>query len=153
MGQRLPVRHDVVLRTEHGHHPIAWVVVPHVEGDGPLQHRADALADLPGRRRLDVPDRREDLQHVGRVDLGDGPAADAGEDVPFQAPPPVVRVVPAAPAAALLFEDTAGGFDEHGNALDAAFLGEGVATRPGQHAVGEGLLAGLGERDESVAGA
>ena len=44
----------------------------------PLQHGADALADLPGRRRLDVPDGREDLQHVGRVDLGDGPVCRRG---------------------------------------------------------------------------
>ena len=68
----LPVRHGVLLRTEHGHHPVARVVVPQVHGDAPLQHRADALADFPGRRRLDVSDGQQDLQHVGRVDLGDG---------------------------------------------------------------------------------
>ena len=148
MRQRLPVRHDVVLRAEHRHHPVAGIVVPHVERDRPLQHRADPLPDLPGRRRLDVPDGREDLQHVGRVDLGDGPVADAGEHVPLQAPPPVVNVPPAPPAAALLLEDTPGGFGEGGNTLEPAFFGEGIAARPGQHAVGEGLLAGLGERDE-----
>ena len=32
--------------------PIARVVVAQVHADRPLQHRADALADLPGRRRL-----------------------------------------------------------------------------------------------------
>ena len=36
---RLPVRHDVVLRAEHLHHPIARVVVPQGHRDGPLQHR------------------------------------------------------------------------------------------------------------------
>ena len=66
----------------------------------------------------------------------------------LHAPPPVVNVPPAPPAAALLLEDTSGGFGEGGHALDAAFLGKGVAAGPGQHAVGEGLLAGLGERDE-----
>ena len=35
-----------------------------------------------------------------------------------------------------------------GNALDAPFLGEGIAARAGQHPVGEVLLAGLGVRDE-----
>ena len=55
---------------------------------------------------------------------------------------------PAAPAAALLFEDLPGSFGEGRNALDAACFGEGIAARPGQHAVGEALLAGLGERDE-----
>ena len=39
-------------------------------------------------------------------------------------------------------------FGEDGNALDAALVGERIATRPSQHAVGEGVLAGLGERDE-----
>ena len=35
-----------------------------------------------------------------------------------------------------------------GTPSGAAFLREGIAAGPGQHAVGEGLLAGLGERDE-----
>ena len=148
VGQRLPVRHDVVLRTEHRQHAVAWVVVPHVQRDGPLQHRPDALADGAGGLCLDVPNRREDFQHVRGVDLGHGPVADAGEGVPFHAPDPSLRVPPTAPAVALLFEHALGGFGEGGNALDAAPVGERVAARPRQHAVGEGLLAGLGERDQ-----
>ena len=148
VGQRLPVRHDVVLRAEHRQHSVAWVVVPHVEGDGPLQHRPDALPDRAGRLCLAVPDRREDLQHVGRVDLGHRPAADAREGIPFHAPDPVLCVPPPAPAVALLFEHALGGFGEGRNALDAAPVGERIAAQAGQHAVGEGLLAGLGERDE-----
>ena len=35
-----------------------------------------------------------------------------------------------------------------GNALDSALVGQGVAARPGQLAVGEGQLAGFGQRDE-----
>lgn len=62
---------------------------------------------------------------VSRVDFGGGPAAEAGEHVLFHAPPPVMHVVPAAPAAPVLFKDTSGGFCEGRNALDAAFLGEG----------------------------
>ncbi len=42
--QGLPVRHDVVLWAEHRQHPVAGIVVAHVQGDGPLQHRPDALA-------------------------------------------------------------------------------------------------------------
>lgn len=49
-----------------------------------------------GTLRLDVPHRREDLEHVDGVDLGDGPPADAQEGVAFPAPPPVLRVPPAA---------------------------------------------------------
>ena len=90
----------------------------------------------------------ERIQHVGRVDLRDGPAADAREDVPLHAPDPVLRVPPATPAAVLLFEYALGGFGERRHSLYAAFLGEGIAARTGQHAVGESLLAGLGERDE-----
>ena len=37
---------------------------------------------------------------------------------------------------------------EGGNTLRAALLGEGVVAGPRQLAVGEGLLAGFGERDE-----
>ena len=133
---------------EHRQHPVAGIVVAHVQGDGPLQHRTDALADGAGRLRLDVPDRREDLQHVGRVDLGDGPAADAGERIPLHAPDPILRVPPAAPAVALLFEHALGGFGKRRDSLDAALLRERVAARPGQHAVGEGLLASLGQRNE-----
>ena len=66
----------------------------------------------------------------------------------FKAPPPSLRVPPAAPAAALLFEHALGGGGEGGNALDAALVGQGVAAGPRQLAVGEGQLAGFGERDE-----
>ena len=82
------------------------------------------------------------------MDLGDGPAADAGEDVAFDAPPPVLREPPAAPAAALLFEDAPGGLGEGGNGVSAALLGVWIVARPGQFAVGEGQFAGLDEGDE-----
>ena len=67
---------------------VGRVVVPQVQGYRPLQHRADALADLSGRRRLGAPDGYENRQDVSRVDFGDGPAADAREHVRLHAPPP-----------------------------------------------------------------
>ena len=79
--------------------------------------------------RSEIPDRGEDLQHVGRVDLGDRSGADAREGVPFEAPPPVLRVPPASPAAALLFEHAPGGIGEGGNALDAALVGQRLIGR------------------------
>ncbi len=66
----------------------------------------------------------------------------------FHAPDPVLCVPPAAPAVALLFEHALSGFSERRNVLDVVFLRERIAARPGRHPVGEGLLAGLGERDE-----
>ena len=80
--------------------------------------------------------------------LGDRPAADARERVPLHAAPPVLRVPPAAPAALLLFEHAPGGIGECGNTLDAPFVGQRVAARPRQRAVGERLLASFGERNE-----
>ena len=105
-------------------------------------------AQALGRVRLHVPDRREDGQHVGAADLGDGPAADAREDVVFEALEPVGRLSGAAPAGPLLLDHGRGGLGESGHALGAALVGEGVAAGAGELAVGEGLLAGLGERDE-----
>ena len=120
------------------------VVGPVLHRDRPLDHRPDALAQSPGSLHLDVPQGGEDGQHVGAVDLGDGPGADAREDLTFQAAEPVGRLPGAAPAAPLLL-------GEGGHAPSAALVGEGVATGAGELAVGEGLLAGLGEGDETDA--
>ena len=59
-----------------------------------------------------------------------------------------MRVPPAAPSALLLLDDAPGRFGKGGNALDAPPLGQRVPAGPGQLAVGEGQLAGFGERDE-----
>ena len=126
----------------------ARVVGSKLHRDGPLQDGADALAQGPRGLRLDVRDRREDLQHVGGIDLRDRPAADTREGVAFEAAPPVLRVPPAAPAAALLFEHAPGGIGEGGDPLDTALVGQWVSAGPRQLAVGEGLLANFGERDE-----
>ena len=82
----LPVRHDVGLRIRARATPGRGVVVQ-VHRDGPLQHRPDALANVPGRRRLDVPDGRQGLQHVGERDERDGAepesAASSADDEPL----------------------------------------------------------------------
>ncbi len=120
-----------------------------IPADHSRRSRTEDRQQLSGRGvQLDVPDRREDLPHVGRVDLGEPPAADAGEGVPLHVPPPVLRVPPAAPAAALLFEHALSGLRDRGNTLDAAILCQRVTAGPRQLAVGEGALAGFGERDE-----
>ena len=55
---------------------------------------------------------------------------------------------PAAPATALLVEHALGGVGEGENTLDPALVGQRVTAGPRRLAVGEGLLASFGERDE-----
>ena len=107
---------DIALRSQHRPDAVARIIALPLQRHGPLQHRPHTLTYGPGRLRLDVPDRREDLQHVGAVDLGHRSLADARERVPLQTPQPVVRVVRAAPAAPLLLDDAPGRFRERGNA-------------------------------------
>ena len=137
-----------LLRTQHRQDAVARVVRSQLHRHGPLQHRADALAHGTGGLGLHVPDGREDLQHVGAVDLGDRTLSVARERVTLEAAQPVLRVVPATPAALLLLHDAPGGFGKRGHSLDAALVGQGVSARARQFAVGEGQFAGLGERDE-----
>ena len=61
---------------------------------------------------------------------------------------PGLRLAGAAPPALLLLDHAPGGVGEGGHARGAAALGQWVAARAGELAVGKGLLAGLGERDE-----
>ena len=78
---------------------------------------------------LKCQNRREALQHVGRVDLRDRPAANARERIAFKTLPPVLRVPPAAPAAALLFKHAPRGVGESGYVLDAALVGQRLIVR------------------------
>ena len=57
----------------------------------------------------------------------------------------------AAPAGPLLLQHLRGGLLEGRRPLDAAALGERVSALAGELAVGDGLLAGLGERDQGDA--
>ena len=102
----------------------------------------------PGDDRLGVPDGREDRQHVGARDLRDRPGADAREGVALKAVPPGPDLLGILPAALLLLDHGGGGLGESGYALKAALVGERVSALTGELAVGDGLLAGLGERDE-----
>ena len=57
--QRPHMPHDLPPRPEHRTDPVARVVGPEVHRHRPPHDRADALAQLPGRGRLVVPDRSE----------------------------------------------------------------------------------------------
>ena len=98
VGQRPHVLDDGLLPPERLPEGIGRRVVrPVAHGDRPLQHRADAMAHSLGGLHLHVLDGREDREHVGAGDLGDGPVADAREhDGPREggvvAPPPLGRV-------------------------------------------------------------
>ena len=62
-------RHHV--GAEHRDNPGARVVDAELDRHGPFQHRAQALEQLPGRIRLDLPDGRDALQHVSAGHLRD----------------------------------------------------------------------------------
>ena len=147
-GQRPEVANGQVVRAEHRPEPVARVICAMLQRDGALQHGSDALAQPPRGFRLGVPDGLEDLQYVGGRHLGDGPLADAREDVVLEAPPPVAGVARVAPALPQLVPDPFGDGGEQRYALGASAVGERVSAVGGEFAVGEGFLAGLGERDE-----
>ena len=118
---------------------------------GPFEHRADALAQEPGRRRLDMPDRSEDLEHVAARHLRDRRPPDARKGVAPQARHPDMSLPRVAPPGPLLFHDPLGGLGKCRHPLGAASLGERIAALAGQLPVGPRLLPGLGERDQSHA--
>ena len=151
MGQRLSVLHVVLLRTQHRPESVARIVRTIVHGDGPLHHGMDALLDAPRRLPLHVPDRGEDLQHVGARHLGDRPATDAWEDVAFQTPPPRRGVRGMTPPALLLLHHAHCCGGEGWHILRAALVGQRVTAGPGELAVGARLLARLGERHQGDA--
>ena len=135
VGQRPEVANGQIVRAEHRPEPVARVIRTMLQRDGPLQHGADALAQPPRGLRLAVPDGLEDLQHVGGRHLGDGPLADAGEDIVLEAPPPVAGVPRVAPALPQLVPDAFGGGGEQRYALGAAAVGERVSAVAGELAV------------------
>ena len=93
----------------------------------------------------------KDLKEVGGGDVGNERVADEREGIRLKARRPVLGVLRIAPRATLLFQDLGGGLLEGGRAPAAALLGQRVAARAGQPAVGERLLAGFGEGHPGVA--
>ena len=96
--QRPHVPHGVPLRSEHGTDPVARVVGPKIHRHGPFQDRADALAQLPGRGCLLVPDRSEDPDHVGARHLRNRHLPDVREGVVLHARQPELCMSGGAPA-------------------------------------------------------
>ncbi len=148
VGQRPEVADGQIVRAEHRPEPVTRVIGAMFQRHGALQHGADALAQPPRGLRLAVPDGFEDFQHIVGRHLGDRPLADAGENIVLEAAPPVAGVARVAPALAQLVPDPLGGRGEQRYALGAAAVGERVSAVAGELAVDEGLVAGLGERDE-----
>ena len=153
MRERRHVPDEILLRSEDRPDAAARVVVAVVQRHGPLHDRTDALADPPRRRRPLVPDLAERLDHVGARHLGDGQLAEPGEGETLHARQPVLAVLGVAPAGPHLRQDRLGGGGEGRHALEAALLGEWIASGAGEPAVGEGLDAGVLERDEREAAA
>ena len=148
MRQRPHVTHGVTLRTEHRTDPVARVVGPKIHRHGPFQHRADALAQLPGRGCLLVPDRSENSDHVGARHLRDRHLPNVREGVVLQARQPELCMSGGAPARPQLLPDRPGGGREAGHRLGPSLLGPGVSPVAGQLPVGERFLARFLERDQ-----
>ncbi len=146
--QRPHVTHGVPLCAEHRADPVAWVVGPKIHRHGPLQDRADTLAQLPGGGRLLVPDRSQNPDHVRARHLRNRHLPDVREDVSFQASQPEPGMQGGAPARSQLLPDRPGGVREGGHRLGPPLLGPGVAPVAGQLPVRERLLARFLERDE-----
>ena len=140
--------HCHLLRTEDRPDAVARVVAAQLHCHGPLENRSDPLAYTSRRLRLHVPDRREDIEHLGARHVGDRPRADPGKGVALQTLPPALRVPAVPPAGTLLFQHAPGGVGKCRHLLRAALFGERVAALAGKLAVGPRLLARLGQRDQ-----
>ena len=152
MRQRGHVTHARLLPPERLSEDLAGGVVLAIPlGHRPLHHGADSMADAAGTVGLRLPERREDGQHVGRGHVRDGQVPDVRMHVPTKQPNQARRVLGAAPAGSVKREHLGGGFLECWDVLRAPSRGERVTARPRDLAVGEGRLAGFGERDERVA--
>ena len=95
-----------------------------------------------------MPDRREDVQHLGARHIRNGPRADPEKGVALEAGQPALRVPAAAPAGPFLLQHTPRGLGERRHTLQSAFFGNGIAARARHPAVDQRLLACLGQPDE-----
>ena len=134
MRQRRHVPDEILLWAEDRPDAAARVVVAVVQRHGVLHDGADALADPSRRRRPLVPDLAERLHHVGARHLGDGQLAEPREREAFHAGQPVLAVLRIAPSGPHLRQDRLGGGGEGGHALEAALLGERIASGAGEPA-------------------
>ena len=143
--------YDRALWTKPRQDAVTGVVGPVLHGDRSLQHRADALAQV---RAVCILTRQRGVRTASTSALFTSETSRdpiAGKDVAFQAAEPVGRLPGAAPATPLLLDHGDGGLREGGHGLSAALVGEGVAPRAGELPVGKGLLASVGERDQTDA--
>ena len=143
--------YDVLSAERLTEHIAGGVVRPKPHRHRPLHHRPDALAHQPGSRLLVVPDRCQNRQHVGCRYLADRLIAQLRERVDAQAGDPGLRMLGAAPARPLLFQNTGGRLGERGHVPDLVPLGTRIAARARDLAVHECLLSRLGQRYQPVA--
>ena len=98
MGQRPHVLHDDLFAAQRRPEPVARIVSAILHDDGPLHHRADALAHASCHVRLRVPDGPERVEDVGARDLRDVLLTQRREGVARQAREPIAAVLGMAPA-------------------------------------------------------
>ena len=121
--------HGCPLRPKDRPDAVTRVVHAQLHRHGPLQHRPDALPQPPGGLRLVVPDRREDLQHVGTRYLANQAVSDPWEGVALQACQPALRVPAVAPAGPFLLYHASRGLSEGRRILSPALLGDPLTEK------------------------
>ena len=151
MRQGLQVLRDGILGAKYRAEPVARIVGPVFHRHSPFQRRPDPPTQVARQGRLDVPDRSEDLQHVGTRHIRDRHLADARKGIAPQARHPLIGWPRIPPAGPLLFHHGRGSLGEARHASGEAFLGERVAALAGHLPVRQRLLPGLGERDQGDA--
>ena len=152
MGQRpLVSPHDRVSGQRLRQGVARGIVLSIALGDGPLHHRADALAHAACGFGLVMPDRGEYRQHVGRGHLGHGERAKMRMCVLLQRSSPLRGVLGVAPAGAVQRQDLRGSLFEGRHAPCVAALGEGITAGPRELAVAQGYVPRFGQRDDGAA--
>ena len=152
MGQRPQVSPHDRLPGQRLRLGVARRIVPSIAlGDGPLHHRADALAHAACGFRLVMPDRGEYCQHVGRGHLGHRKRAKMWMRVLLQRGSPLRRVLGVAPAGAVQRQDLRGSLLERRHARCVAPLGEGITAGPSELAVAQGYVTRIGQRHDGAA--
>ncbi len=115
----------------------------------PLQNRADALPDTPGRFRFDAPYWLQNGEHIATAYPIHLHVADNWQNVAFERAPPIHRVLSVAPSGQVRLVHSLGDVPENGNVFTASFS-HGIATRGDERLIGKRQGARLGQANRRI---